>query len=948
MRIENKNRIKCNECNVSLGIIFMLVIITFSGGVSRADWPVFLGDNSRTSNSRQWFYDPLPEKIWAYDMGNPAAASPVIAEGIVITADRAGNVYAFDLSSGDEKGKQSLGYEIISTPVLDMEGGSGFVFTLSGKLFELDTGGGTVKNIYDLGAGSPSSPLVLEEDIYVGRGWPENDLVRICRETKSIKNVFHVGQPVWSSPIYHGGLIYVAANDGNVYELDRELNKLRVFETETGIFRTSSLSASGGVLYFAPGDSVRGVYSLNTSGFTSSKSVPLNTGGEGVYTSSVALGEDGNLYVVISSTVQVLYSLDSKTLELSWSRKLAESQDKSFQPTPVYTDGIVYTGTEEGYFKGFYTCDDPLKGIEAGDKAVEIEVSSASMVVSPAVSDGYLALVTDSGKVAVYKAANAASITSPRRGDVFMGEGNIISGSARADGFEKYELWYASGTEWKIIISSGSQVNSETLAQWDVSGLKDGYYELRLRVITGNITGEAFGSVLVDNPPLPPSQVTAEAVDASGIMISWEKSPDDGGGNDDVEGYRIYRARGSTGSFDFSAPAGEAGLGAESFYDGDLEALTTYYYTVRSFDSRSESEDAGPVSAYIDESFIVVTDPPRPPSALRAEPKDGPLVELSWSLSPDDGSGDGSVSGYNLYRVEGSTGDFPDSALLAKLSTGTAAYTDSSAASFTTYYYLIKSFNEYGESEGAGPAAAYIDESLVWFDIPAEKGGTAEIPCGTSVYFPPGSVREGSRVKIEPLHRDEVPDAGAAGNWVPYPSAWRFTVEPDQRFRLPASITLVPPEGGYSASSFEFMRAYWYDPQDDIYRMVDTSEPDTSANTVKADVERFALFRAGRYIPSGKIISEDNLYTYPNPAFGDEAVIRFLLGSQARVNIRIFNVAGEPVAELSESYTDSDAGRWQEIRWDISSVASGVYIYRVRASGETGSDEVIKKTAVIK
>ncbi len=839
MKRKNKKRIKLN---VNRGILLLPIIFLFCSIFARADWPVFLGNNSRTSNSRQWLYQP--EKIWEYDMGNPAAASPVISDGIVITADRAGNIYAFDLESGDLRGIESLGYDIKSTPVLDMGSGSGFVFTLPGKLFELDTGGGSIKNIYDLDAGSPSSPLVLENDIYLGRGWPENDILRICRKTESIKNVFHVGQPVWSSPLYHNGRIYAAANDGNVYEFDRKLNKLRVFSTDTGIFRTSSLSASGGILYFAPGDTLREIYSLNTSGFTSSKSVPLNTGGDGVYTSSVALGEDGNVYVVISSTVQVLYSLDAKTLELNWKRELAESRDKSFQPTPVYTDGIVYSGTEQGYLKGFYTSDNPAAGIESGDTALDFDISGStnSMILSPAVSDGYLAVVTDSGKAALFKSKGAAAITGPATGGVLSGKGNSIKGTARADDFEKYDLLYAadsSPSNWSLITSSQVKVNSSDLGKWDVSNLKDGLYTLKLRVEGGNQTGRAFRDVVVDNPPLPPFDLKAETVQGGGVMLSWSKSPDDGDGNNDVEGYNIYRAEKATSAFNFNAPLDSVTFGRDLFIDSEAEPFTTYYYLIRSFDSLSESKNSEIVSGYIDESFV-------------------------------------------------------------------------------------------------------------WFDIPAEEGGWVRLPGGSGIFFPAGALEKDAKVKMQPLGTESIPRAPALTSWLPSSLAWSISIDPVQKFSKPVRLELSYGNGNISHLQEELLRVYWYDVQDDIWRMVNTSEVNIPAGQVNALVERFSYFRIGQHLSRGNIINKENVYTYPNPASGSEAVFKFLLEKAADIKIEIFNVAGDPVGRIRRSYETADAGKWQEIEWDISSIASGVYIYRIQASSGSREDEVIKRTAVIK
>ena len=71
------------------------------------------------------------------------------------------------------------------------------------------------------------------------------------------------------------------------------------------------------------------------------------------------------------------------------------------------------------------------------------------------------------------------------------------------------------------------------------------------------------------------------------------------------------------------------------------------------------------------------------------------------------------------------------------------------------------------------------------------------------------------------------------------------------------------------------------------------------------------------------------VYNYPNPARGRETIFRYYVREPAHVSIWIYDLSGDFVQELSAEETMQGYG---EIRWDLSGIASGVYIYRFRAS----------------
>lgn len=111
-----------------------------------------------------------------------------------------------------------------------------------------------------------------------------------------------------------------------------------------------------------------------------------------------------------------------------------------------------------------------------------------------------------------------------------------------------------------------------------------------------NSNEEGPVSALDNIPPLPPSNVSATDPGQGGtLQVSWNLSPDDGGGQNDVKEYHIYRATTPTG---FTTPVATVTKGTGSYTDTTVTDNVDYYYMVRAFDGANESVDsnvAGPV-----------------------------------------------------------------------------------------------------------------------------------------------------------------------------------------------------------------------------------------------------------------------------------------------------------------------------------------------------------------
>jgi hypothetical protein len=92
------------------------------------------------------------------------------------------------------------------------------------------------------------------------------------------------------------------------------------------------------------------------------------------------------------------------------------------------------------------------------------------------------------------------------------------------------------------------------------------------------------------------------------------------------------------------------------------------------------------------------------------------------------------------------------------------------------------------------------------------------------------------------------------------------------------------------------------------------------------------------------LMPDKSVYNYPNPA-KDETIIRYFLSRDAQVDIKIYDLSGDLVAETSQT---GKANTENEYKWDCSKYASGVYLCRVEAKSDKGKNVVFCKVALVK
>lgn len=93
------------------------------------------------------------------------------------------------------------------------------------------------------------------------------------------------------------------------------------------------------------------------------------------------------------------------------------------------------------------------------------------------------------------------------------------------------------------------------------------------------------------------------------------------------------------------------------------------------------------------------------------------------------------------------------------------------------------------------------------------------------------------------------------------------------------------------------------------------------------------------------IIKKSQTYAYPNPSRKGKVTFRITSGSGTQADIRVYDLAGEPV--WSRYNIDLAPGEVREVDWITSEVESGIYLVRVNAENDSESTYKILKIGII-
>ena len=246
------------------------VLVCVMGGASSArgdDWGTpgldathsrFSGEHSGTTfGDGRWSYTP--------PTGARALASPVEADGFLVTADLDGTVSALHADTGELAWQVSLGSAIQGTPAL--ANGRAFVPMIGGAIVALGLADGTQLWATDLGGMNVSSPAVVNGDIIVGAGLPQQLIVRLDGTTGAVVWQSPPGMEEFSNtpPAVGGGLVVVGTNGGHYYAFDAATGLPRWDYRADGIVNIASPLIVGGHVYLAGGGESDRVHAVDAA-----------------------------------------------------------------------------------------------------------------------------------------------------------------------------------------------------------------------------------------------------------------------------------------------------------------------------------------------------------------------------------------------------------------------------------------------------------------------------------------------------------------------------------------------------------------------------------------------------------------------------------------------------------------------------------------------------------
>ncbi|MFA6316444.1 MAG: PQQ-binding-like beta-propeller repeat protein [Elusimicrobiota bacterium] len=246
---------------------------------------------------------------------------------------------------------------------------------------------------------------------------------------------------------------------------------------------------------------------------------------------------------------------------------------------------------------------------------------------------------------------------------------------------------------------------------------------------------------------------------------------------------------------------------------------------------------------------------------------------------------------------------------------------------------------------------AYEVLQAVTVSVSSSSGGTCALtdgvdPFHTEVDIPPGALEGSDVISCGKVAGTGIAAASLNTRLKSLGIVREFKLAGNPRPRFLKPVTLKIPYVGSSPSNENNLRIFWFDEDANKWQTVNTSEVKKDERRVWATTDHFTVFSVMEFSPSSTLLEEAEVYSAPNPARGSSVVFKYRVWDTADISIRIHDVAGTLVADLSGPQVLG--GTIGSVTWDISGRATGIYIFTVEARGADGKKtKVTKKMAII-
>jgi chitodextrinase len=235
-------------------------------------------------------------------------------------------------------------------------------------------------------------------------------------------------------------------------------------------------------------------------------------------------------------------------------------------------------------------------------------------------------------------------------------------------GWYAYSANLASATGAQVAFNNGSGV-------WDANSGKNYAVGSGIAAVENGVVTSGTNPCNVDTtPPTVPGTLSASALDANSVSLSWTAATDNVG----VLGYTVSR-----GGVQLAT-----GIGGTSYVDNTVLPSTGYSYTVKAYDAQGNAS-AQSTAASVTTPARVDTSAPSVPSGLSGSNLTSSSLTLNWAASSDN-------VGVATYLVSRNG--------VQVASTAATSFTDTGLAAGTGYSYTVKAQDAVGNTSAASTA----------------------------------------------------------------------------------------------------------------------------------------------------------------------------------------------------------------------------------------------------
>jgi eukaryotic-like serine/threonine-protein kinase len=564
---------------ITISLIALTALAAACARVSATDWPMFLNTPAHSGAPAATVQTPLTLK-WSYGVGATVSASPIKVGDKLIVATLSGTVYALNAYTGALAWQfQSTGGGIIGNPA--SANGKIYFNTMGGELHCISAETGRLLWRFTTSGQGIGSPTIADGRIFIGAGYPNNNVIALDAETGGLLWRHYINQPPNTAPAVSGGTVWIGAGDGKFYGLNAATGSPIGTLGTTGVIYLSSAAILDGTVFAAGGAYDKNVYAFSAANGSSrwtATPAPLDQ----IFKLSSFTASNGRVFVSMGYPTQKVFALNATTGATLWQNSLSDDSENNILPTPVAAGDIVYAISTSGTLYAY--------NASTGAQIASVALGASPVTTSPAVADGMIFIAADNGTVKAFLGADstppAVTINNPPAGAAINGATIRISGDADEDHPYFYAVEFGAGAapaSWTEISKTyGTSVLNGTLASWTPDPpIAAGTYTIRLTAsdTSGNTT-QTTSTFEYDNTPPAFAGLQSVARDGNdtSATLSWNTATDDS----TPIVYYIYEAN-STGNENFTTPF--ATTTATTLSLSSLNYNQTLFFVVRAKDT---------------------------------------------------------------------------------------------------------------------------------------------------------------------------------------------------------------------------------------------------------------------------------------------------------------------------------------------------------------------------